>query len=238
MSSLRSYLAQNPEDLPSWMENFTESSPFPLDIFFKSRVVLYPGSGTDGHVVELFAGTHNAHTFIYTDYFEKQENIEEAIDDDRRGFHGYTTVVRKQLTIKDLVPNGWTQHLPPVDYSKFVDKTARYGFLEILERNENKDDAHGAKRFAVLFLGADAVATFDALFCQVNKRIPHCVVAQDHGFGLLYTSFGREGNLHKLAVEFNIKPQYLLVGSNTTPWEGYKSIPKVDDSKNRSLYSQ
>jgi len=41
-----------------------------------------------------------------------------------------------------------------------------YSFLQILERKPEYDEAHGPKRLAILFLFADGIATYDALFCQ------------------------------------------------------------------------
>lgn len=41
-----------------------------------------------------------------------------------------------------------------------------YGFLEVLERDAELGPEHGAARLAIIFLGADGHATYDALFCQ------------------------------------------------------------------------
>ena len=70
--------------------------------------------------------------------------------------------------------------------------------LEILQRESGLNDAHGPSRLAILFLGADAIATYDALFCQGDgTRSPYVVVLQDHGFGGNYDSFGEGGTLEQ-----------------------------------------
>lgn len=64
-------LEQRPEDFPDWLNqprdalNFTRDN---FDRFLGSRVVYYPGSGTDGHAITLFGGAHNAHCFVHCDF--------------------------------------------------------------------------------------------------------------------------------------------------------------------------
>ena len=62
-----------------------------------------------------------------------------------------------------------SKDLPSADF------TARsaadpWGMLAILQRDEEFDDQHGPQRIAILFLGADGVATYDALFCQAQSH--------------------------------------------------------------------
>jgi len=70
-----------------------------------------------------------------------------------------------------------------------------------LEYNE----AHGPKRIAILFLYADGIATYDALFCQARNNL--------EPFGIL---------LHD-----QIKPTYLLDDYNTKPWRNYTKLADV-----------
>ena len=92
------------------------------------------------------------------------------------------------------------------------------------------DEAHGPKRIAILFLFADGIATYDALFCQSrNKTAPFAVLLQDHGFGGNYDKFGRGGLMDKIARHAQIKPNYLLVGENTEPWLEYSKLENVLD---------
>ena len=107
-----------------------------------------------------------------------------------------------------------------------------FGFLEILERDPEFDDGHGARRLAILFLGADGIAAYNALFCQEgNVAVPFAVVVQDHGFGGNYDRFGRGGLLEGLAARCNVIPRWLLVAENTDPWEGFVRVPEVDGDR-------
>jgi hypothetical protein len=116
----------------------------------------------------------------------------------------------------------------PRDYSS-LPKSGRFGFLEILERDVDLDEDHGAERMAILFLGADAFAAYDALFCQKHSLAkPHTIFAQDHGFGGGYESFGENGLLKKIAERSGVFPEWLMVADNTHTWMGYVKADEVD----------
>jgi hypothetical protein len=101
--------------------------------------------------------------------------------------------------------------------------------LEILERDDDLDDNHGAIRLAILFLGADGIAAYDALFSQQNGTPPpFTIVLQDHGYGLNYTTFGQNGLLQQIASNGNALPRYLLVADGTEPWAGYQRVMDED----------
>ena len=80
-----------------------------------------------------------------------------------------------------------------------------YSFLQILERKPEYDEEHGPKRLAILFLFADGIATYDALFCQAGKKLePFALLLQD-----------------------KIIPTYLLVDYKTRPWRDYTKLEDV-----------
>jgi hypothetical protein len=121
---------------------------------------------------------------------------------------------------------------------------APYAFLEILERNADMDDGHGARRLAIIFLCADGIASYDALFCQRHSKAPpFAVLLQDHGFGGNWDKFGGGGLLEGIASQFRTLPKFLVVATeNTKPWAGFTVIPGVQPDKGgcwgnkRSLY--
>ena len=45
------------EPMPVWLSSFTPGSAFDRSAFFSSRLVFYPGSGNDGHAVQVFASS-------------------------------------------------------------------------------------------------------------------------------------------------------------------------------------
>jgi hypothetical protein len=229
--TLYEYLRGLRENIPAWLDQYRDGMPFSREEFFGSRVIYYPGSGTDGHPVKVFGSTHSAHCFVYADYGITQTALEAELGHPRHGFRGYHRLARLQLRETDLVPNGWTPHVrigevPPDKHQlPAAVAAAPFGFLEVLERDREFDDDHGARRLAILFLGADGIAAYDALFCQVaHHSPPFAVVLQDHGFGGNYDRFGRGGLLERIARRCNVVPRWLLVAENTDPWHGFQRV--------------
>jgi hypothetical protein len=235
--SIYEYLHQQREDSPAWLGRFNPGDQFPRDQFFASRVVYYPGSGTDGHPVKVFGSTHSAHCFVYADYGVNQATLEEELGDPRYGFRGYETLARVQLREQDLVPRGWTAHVDRTEVPHHrhwfaTVAAAPFGFLEVLERNRELGDDHGAPRLAILFLGADGAATYDALFCQRDSvSAPFALVLQDHGFGGNYDRFGAGGLLERIARRCEVMPQWLLVADDMRPWDGFERVPNVNGDR-------
>ncbi len=220
-----------------WIIEWQPGSQWDAEAFFNSRTVFYPGSGFDGQPVATFNGTSQISQFIgkvscflYVDYGISQEAVEAELAHPERGFRGYHRIDRVRLSQRDLCPRGWQAHLHP----PHAPATARsaiepYAFLDILERDEEVGSTHGQERIAVLFLAADGIAAFDALYCQdrYNRPAPLCVVLQDHGFGGNYDSFGGGGLLSQLAHQTSRLPNYLLVADHTPPWHGYAQCSSV-----------
>lgn len=239
--------------MPSWLADITPDTPtqFLVRAFFQSRVVYYPGSGFDGNMVRLFNSTHSAHCFIYCDYGESREKVVDALDGCQgRPFRGYTTLRRVELTPADLTPRGYKPSLPPpwpkagssswlplighwltVNDFPIRPRIRPFAFMEILERDPMLDDSHGANRLAILFLGADAYAAYDALFSPGNAGYspPFTVIIQDRGFGFgggNYDRFGEGGWLERVAMTYARHPAYLLVDTGSKPWAPYVKVPE------------
>ena len=103
------------------------------------------------------------------------------------GFRGYEVEHEEEVGESVLRPDGWTPHVDPSELNERANRFARarpFGLLVVLRRDAEHDDAHGPERFAVLFIGGDGHATYDALLCQNDGTpAPYMVVVQDHGFG-------------------------------------------------------
>lgn len=243
---MRIFLRSYREAIPKWLETFRrdEVLKFPLADFFSSQILFYPGPGRDGHPIAIFNSAHAAHCFVYADYgYDRNELTSDLVDQPFRGYH---TLGRIHLSESDLTPHGWTRHVSvdEVPASRGPPRSP-FGIIEILERDAEFDDDHGASRLAVLFLFADGFATFDALFCQSNGiRPPFCTVVQDHGFGGNYDRFGRGGLLEKLALRCGVFPQFLIVARNSVAWDGYNRCkgalcePGGQHRHNRCLYQR
>lgn len=245
---LHEYLSQHREPCPSWLVNFNEKDSFDHQAFFSSRVVYYPGYGSDGQAVKLFGSSHSAHCFVYADNWTPKERVLDDLDTPKRGypsrFLGYHCHARVDITPDQIAPVGWKQHAKPPASNFAKPHIQPFGFLEVLERNAELTDEHGAQRLAILFLGADGHATYDALFCQRNNRpAPYAVLLQDHGFGGNYSNFGASGVMEQIAQTAKVLPEWLIVGQHTQAWPGYQLVAGVESDRGgmhqdqRSLYS-
>lgn len=238
---LKEYLATFCEDCPEWLKNFdSQYSVFNSKIFLKSRVVFYPGASYDGHAIKLFSSTHSAHCFVYCDYLTTKEEIEKVLDGDDRGYQspilGYHSIARLSLIERELSPNRWEPHVQP-DNPWARPRITPYAFLEIFERNSDLKHEFGAERLAILFLGADAYASYDALFCQNNgNRPPFSIFLQDHGFGGNYDRFGNDGLMHQIAKKAQVFPELLIVAKNTRSWNGFEKVEDVE-GENGGMHS-
>lgn len=230
--SIRTFLRRVAEAMPAWLASFGPRSRFSAERFFQSRVVYYPGSGTDGHPVKMFGSSHSAHGFIYVDYGIEPRTIEQRLNDPDAGFAGYRSGPRVAVRGRDLFtgwyePHAFPGEIPPATRLEADDDEC--GFLQILDRRDDVTDDHGPRRLAVLFLFTDGIAAYDALFCQVADRPgPFAALLHDHGFGGNYDRFGDGGLLHRIAARARVFPDYLLVAHNTTPWQGYTACEGVD----------
>ena len=244
-------LSQDPEPLPEWLKQ-PETSPFDRENFFGQRTVYYPGWGNDGEPVRVCAQSHAAHTFIYVDYGVSMSVIRDRLHGiGDHGFRGYRAGKPDELTESILHPSGWTRHVHPFelpeDRDRFVTIEPFYLYV-VLKRDDDYDESHGPERLALLFVGGDGHATYDALFCQDdNTPAPFLVVVQDHGQGGNYCRFERGGLLEGIAAECNVYPELLLVGSvdvcghNYKPWDGYANTgvmpePQGTAGNPRKLY--
>jgi hypothetical protein len=230
LMNIYEYLRTMLEPMPAWLENFSSGSTFNRDDFLTSRVVFYPGSGSDGHPCKLFGSTHSAHCFVFADYGVSEERINNELEDPVYRFKGYHTLASIPLSVDHLSPNGWFSHLEPSDIenSFHYKKVTPFALFFVLERDHNLSEDHGARRLAILFLGADGIASYDALFCQQERFSPFVVFLQDHGFGGQYSPFGSGGLLERIAFAQRAIPIWLIAAENTNPWRCYTRIPDVD----------
>ena len=215
-----------PESLPGWLRDWKPGGTLAMKEFFASRVVFYPGSGTDGQPVKFFGSRHVAHCFVYVDYGISRHHVEQELGESGHPFIGYRGIGHVHLTERDLTPEGWVPHLPLELSPNYRAIERPYAFLRILERKSGFDDGHGPQRLALLILCSDAIAAYDALWCQTGSQptAPYAVVLQDHGWGGNYTTFGQGGRLEALASSTGRLPQVLFVAENTRPWSGYEPV--------------
>ena len=242
----KEYLEQYREDIPEWLKVYQSGQSRSLVDFLQSRVVYYPGSGIDGDPVEVFGASHSAHCFVYADYWLSEDDIKLELH--TRGFKGYNILDEVSFSIHEvmsaiprresfLTPDELRAAAAGVAERRRTIHPDPYALLAILERKSGFDDDHGPERFAVLFLGADGFATYEALFANKNAPKFFGLVVQDHGFGGNYDHFGRGGLLEKIMVRSGAYPHFILT-EYPRSYDGYANVEWTVPvgSRRRSLF--
>ena len=242
----KEYLEQYREDVPEWLKAYQRGKARPLADFLGSRIVYYPGSRTDGDPVEVFGASHSAHCFIYADYMLSKDELLEELH--TNGFWGYNVLDElsfSEAEVMRAIP--WRRHfLSEAEQREAARGTAQmreythpepYALLAILERRPHFGDGHGPERLAILFLGADGIATYEAIFANGNAPQFFGFLLQDHSWGGNYNRFGRDGFLEKIMVASKAYPHFVLTGYDS-PYDGYAKVEWAEPagSRGRSLF--
>ncbi len=215
--------------MPEWLQKHVRGKAVDMNQVLSSRIVYYPGSGDDGQPIHTFNQGQCAHVFLYVDYGVSRRELEDVLT--APGFAGYTRLDRIEISEEELIPNGWTPSLYYPEHLSGVfvrNDVTPFCFMDIYERKPRYDRSHGSKRFAVIFLFADGLATYDAIFATTLKRGPFIMVLADHRFGRNWNRFGAGGVMERIAASHGVYPDYMLVEENTKAWEGYEQVPDTD----------
>ena len=205
---------------PNWLSQLSSETivgaPFPLRELLRDSLY-YPSSAFDGDPIRHLAG--NFLSFIYADYGVSQDRYTHALTNP--GFRGYDLVASRSVTESELAPAGWQPTLPlPADgnpshhYHHWIARP--FCSWSIFQRSENVPSGHGPFRFSLLFLCADGVAAFQALYIA-NHAAPKAVAIIQPGhmmFGGNWTNYTNPEQIFARSVLGNPNgvPDILLYG--------------------------
>lgn len=222
---------------------------FPAKEILTSRVLFYPGAGTDGQPLKLFCGSQSSHCFIYADYAVKKNEIVKQLTENLVNMHkGYRTLFAVEGAEKDFFIDGWEDLRETYsDIDMFHAPELQWGLWAVLERGPDYDDSFGPKRILFCYLCCDAISAFTSLWPKgkgKRRTSPYAVVIEDSGFGSNWAVFGSEkSQLYKIAARNHALPNWLLVavGRGAQPWPGYnrssaETEPGGADGAQRALF--
>ena len=204
--------------VPQWLLDLTPTTmanrQFPLHELLCDSLY-YPASGLDGSSVKDLAG--NIISFVYVDYGYTREAFMSALNN--QGFLGYDLLAIRSVTEQELAPHGWHPDPPTPDDG---DPSHHRDWIKepfcdwcVFQRQEGFTANHGPDRFSLLYLCADGVAAFQALYVM-NSVAPKAVavIQPGHGFGGNYTNFEDPGKIFARSVLQNPggRPEILLYG--------------------------
>ena len=211
-------------EMPDWLAKLTPSRLKSTDLPLQSLLtqsLYYPCCGFDGRPVQFLGGC--IHSFLYVDYGANQGQLEIQLMEN--GFDGYSLAGYRSVEEEELAPDGWTPEVP----ARFERDLARFNHYArshvasppfaawcIFEREAARDDTWGPARFSLLYLCADGVAAYQALYWP-HAMAPEvlAIIQPGHGFGGNYTDFSDPNGLFAWTV-LNAKqvpvPRFLLWG--------------------------
>jgi hypothetical protein len=219
-----------PNPIPDWLATLTaeniDKRRFPLHDILQDSLY-YPSSGFDGRPVQYLGGY--IVSFIHVDYGRSRTELDEQLASEDVRFKGYEILATREVTQRELTPNGWIPTPPrpgdgnPARYRDAM-KTPYCAWF-VFERIAGFGEDHGPKRFSLLHLCADGVATFQALY-HSNKASPKAIaiIAPGTGFGLNWTDY-RDPRLilHRSVMEGPSQPPELFMNDSKTAayWPQY-----------------
>lgn len=184
--------------VPMWLARLNPAelgaSDFPLEELLKHSLY-YPAAGFDGRPVQFLGGF--IHSFIYVDYGKEEQAVDAEVQ--APGFLGYHLVGGKHLSERDLAPNGWRPQAPPQfpnQMRAFTERQAHrsvrspFATWYIFDRDECRDEGHGPLRFSLVYLCADGVAAYQALY-RHNHTAPEvlAIIQPGNDCSVNYTDF-------------------------------------------------
>jgi hypothetical protein len=218
-------------------EQEIENGVFPLQEILDNSFY-YPSSGFDGGIIKDCNTKRRSLkivSFIYCDY----ATGELAFNDAQNTFLGYKILGSRNVEKSELTPNGWQPQFPPnfnlQTYQKYKDDWKSFAKWIIYERDENHGEDHGPKRFSLLYIGGEGVATYQALYWSNNATAKALAIIQPGtGFGLNWTDFtDRNGSLAWVVNNNpNGKPKIIYYGGigqgyDDFEWNDFEKVKNI-----------
>lgn len=188
--------------------------------------LFYPACGEDGLPVKSFNEhftEYGIDSYVYIDYAMNADRLKSI----QNGFRYYHVVEEKELEENDLVVSGtdymqYAAILTPEEiakleetvYERYVDTIKPFGRMIEYERNDDADPSRGPESFTLLYIGAEAVAAYAALY-RTRGIAPKAIaiIAPGTGFGGNYTDFyDPDSALLKLVRQGESQPEYIMFG--------------------------
>lgn len=164
--------------MPQWLVGARNPLPeIPIRDVLKDSVY-YPACNVDGDPIMFLAG--NFLSFVYVDYGIGYENLLAELDT----FKGYQLIAKRSVEERELVPQGWNPQYfsssdgNPDQHRDWINLS--FAVWSIYERTKEYRPDHGPDRFSLLYIGNDAVATFQSLY-HGNHVAPAVIAVMQPG---------------------------------------------------------
>jgi hypothetical protein len=230
--------------------NFVDS--FDVSFIHGNKSVFYPASGLDTSSVSYLFPEFDS--FVHVDYSHSESQVSNFMETAFIPL-GFKLIGMRHITERMLTPSGF--HPMPFtpnrhEISRLQDRHIRDRFYGVgfkpfarwaLYEKETSplEMKTESRRFSLLHLGAEAMATFEALYLGYRKN-PRaiCIIKPSEGYGDNWTIFrDPEFRFHKMIVQNysnnqSPMPKVLLTDTTEGPnhtcfWPGYQNPPEICD---------
>ena len=216
MNNISKYLSQYREDVPQWLRQYKPGDQVAFKDFFDGRVGYNPSVVQSGIVVKAVNEAHCVPSFLYVSSQMTRKEIGEMLQE----FDGYHLIGHVEWSEKDMMPNG--QHPFKISMNDRERKlwsnesilrtpeVEPFAFLEVLERDSDRNDNLGPERLAIAFLFANGTITFYQLFVKQYHKNPWMMILGDRPFPFEWDRQGQGSILDRIMTEYNNHPMLLL----------------------------
>lgn len=230
--------------------NFVDS--FDVSFIHGNKSVFYPASGLDTSSVSYLFPEFDS--FVHVDYSHSESQVSNFMETAFIPL-GFKLIGMRHITERMLTPSGF--HPMPFtpnrhEISRLQDRHIRDRFYGVgfkpfarwaLYEKETSplEMKTESRRFSLLHLGAEAMATFEALYLGYRKNPGAiCIIKPSEGYGDNWTIFrDPEFRFHKMIVQNysnnqSPMPKVLLTDTTEGPnhtcfWPGYQNPPEICD---------
>ena len=229
----------------NWLETLSiaeiGNGKFPIQNVL-DHSLYYPSCEFDGGVVKdcnTLGRDFGIVSFVYCDYAVGKHSFNRMQDT----FVGYHVLHSRDITPSELTPNRWHPQVPPNfnrrAYEHWKNEWKPFCKWTVYERDNLRGPDHGPKRFSLLYIGGEGVATYQALYWS-NQTAPKAlaIIQPGTGFGLNWTDFREQGAPLNWVVCNNPAGQqpdilyYGGIGKNYAhfDWDGYQRFRIIHDN--------
>jgi len=210
--------------VPEWLERLASEGTLPPLIPLKDVLLdscFYPSSGLDSSPVLLANGC--VHSFVYVDYGTSRDDFNRTMY--FPGFSPYRPILGRNVEKREIVPDNWLPHLPQRFDNPGFDGRQRlmeaqsrchpFGHWSVWQRRKRLDERVGPRLFSFLFLGGEALASYQGLYSR-NEITPKilAIIQPGHACGDNWTNFNDPHAPLWDAISYGAGlPEFLLLGS-------------------------
>jgi hypothetical protein len=230
--------------------NFKDS--FDVDYIHGNKSVFYAASGLDTSSVSCLFPEFDS--FVHVDYFHSEAEVSSFMETAFIPL-GFKLIGMRHIYEQMLTPAGFhpmpfhpnrhelsrlqMPHIKDRFYSVGFKPFARWALYEkSISPLEMKSES---RRFSLLHVGAEAMATFEALYLGYGKNPGAiCIIRPSEGYGDNWTIFrDPEFRFHQMIVQNHLNnqtpmPTVLLTDAGDTDhtcfWPGYQNQPEICDA--------